>query len=64
MDEKSIEKNIKDIMAVETIEKEPAREYNKAIDKQKENNRFNEVKTNKKSGKSRKNGQDGEININ
>lgn len=62
MDEKSIEKNIKDIMAVETIEKEPAREYNKAIDKQKENNRFNEVKTNKKSGKSRKNGQDGEIN--
>ena len=62
MDEKSIEKNIKDIMAVETIEKEPAREYNKAIDKQKENNRFNEVKTNKKSSKSRKNGQDGEIN--
>ena len=62
MDEKSIEKNIKDIMAVETIEKEPAREYNKAIDKQKESNRFNEVKTNKKSGKSRKNGQDGEIN--
>ena len=59
---KSIEKNIKDIMAVETIEKEPAREYNKAIDKQKENNRFNEVKTNKKSSKSRKNGQDGEIN--
>ena len=44
MDEKSIEKNIKDIMAVETIEKEPAREYNKTIDKQKENNRFNEVK--------------------
>ena len=62
MDEKSIEKNIKDIMAVETIEKEPAREYNKAIDKQKENNRFNEVKTNKKASKSRKNGQDGEIN--
>ena len=62
MDERSIEKNIKDIMAVETIEKEPAREYNKAIDKQKENNRFNEVKTNKKASKSRKNGQDGEIN--
>ena len=62
MDERSIEKNIKDIMAVETIEKEPAREYNKAIDKQKENIRFNEVKTNKKSSKSRKNGQDGEIN--
>ena len=49
-------------MAVETIEKEPAREYNKAIDKQKENNRFNEVKTNKKNSKTRKNNQDGEIN--
>ena len=62
LDEKGIEKNIKDIMAVETIEKEPAREYNKAIDKQKENNRFNEVKTNKKNSKTRKNNQDGEIN--
>ena len=62
LDKKGIEKNIKDIMAVESIEKEPAREYNKAIDKQKENNKFNEVKTNKKSSKSRKNNQDGEIN--
>ena len=35
LDERGIEKNIKDIMAVENIEKEPAREYNKAIDKQK-----------------------------
>ena len=62
LDKKGIEKNIKDIMAVETIEKEPTREYNKSIDKQKENNRFNEVKTNKKSSKSRRNNMDGEIN--
>ena len=62
LDKKGLEKNIKDIMAAETIEKEPTREYNKAIDKQKENNRFNEVKTNKKASKSRRNSADGEIN--
>ena len=62
LDKKGIEKNIKDIMAVETIEKEPMREYNKSIDKQKENNRFNEIKTNKKSNKARRNNLDGEIN--
>ena len=49
LDAKGIEKNIKNIMAVETIEKEPVREYNKDIDKQKENNRFNENKSNKKN---------------
>ena len=42
LDEKGIEKNIKNIMATETIEKEPTREYNKSIDKQKNNNRFEE----------------------
>ncbi len=62
LDEKGIEKNIKDIMSVETIEKEPAREYNKAIDKQKVNNKFDDNRTNKKSNKSRKNNQNGEIN--
>jgi len=61
LDEKGIERNIKDIMAVETIEKEPAREYNKAIDKQKQNSKFDENRT-KKASKSRKNGQSGEIN--
>ena len=61
LDEKGIERNIKDIMAVETIEKEPAREYNKAIDKQKQNNKFEDNRT-KKTSKSRKNGQNGEIN--
>ncbi len=54
LDEKGIEKNIKNIMAVDTIEKETVREYNRQIDKQKNNNKFDENKTNKKT-KSRKN---------
>ena len=54
LDEKGIEKNIKNIMSVETTEKEVVREYNKNIDKQKNNNKFDENKTNKKS-KNRKN---------
>ena len=54
LDEKGIEKNIKNIMSVETAEKEIVREYNKNIDKQKNNNKFDENKTNKKS-KNRKN---------
>ncbi len=62
LDERGIEKNIKDIMAVETIEKEPAREYNKTIDKQKDNNRFEENRSNKKNNKSRRTNQNGEIN--
>ncbi len=49
LDEKGIEKNIKNIMATDVVEKETVREYNKNIDKQKENNRFNENKTTKKS---------------
>ncbi len=63
LDEKRIEKNIKDIMSVENVEKEPAREYNKdrAIDKQKQNSRFEENK-NKKTNKTRRNNQSGEIN--
>ena len=35
-------------MSVETAEKEIVREYNKNIDKQKNNNKFDENKTNKK----------------
>ncbi len=53
LDEKGIEKNIKNIMAVETGEKETVREYNRGLDKQK-NNRFDENKTAKKS-KTRRN---------
>ena len=62
LDERGIERNIKDIMAVDTVEKEPAREYNKSIDKQKENNKFEENRSNKKNNKSRKNNQNGDIN--
>ncbi len=53
LDERGIEKNIKNIMTVETVEKEVVRDYSKNIDKQKANNKFEENK-NKKS-KSRRN---------
>ena len=56
LDEKSIDKNIKNIMTNEVAEKEIQRDYNKAIDKQKNNNRF-EDKNNKKANKSRRNSQ-------
>ena len=57
LDEKGIEKNIKNIMSADIVEKESVREYaNKSIDKQK-NNRYEE-KTNKKSSKSRRNSYD------
>lgn len=55
LDEKGIEKNIKNIMATEVAEKEVVREYNnKNIDKQKNNNRFDDNKNNKKN-KTRRN---------
>ncbi len=55
LDERGIEKNIKNIMSADVVEKENVREYsNKAIDKQK-NNRYEE-KANKKTSRSRKNG--------
>ena len=55
LDEKGIEKNIKNIMAADVVEKENVREYaNKAIDKQKNNSKYEE-KT-KKSSKSRRGG--------
>ena len=60
LDNKGIEKNIKDIMSVDTVEKEVVREYNKAIDKKKENNKFDENRNNKK--KTRRNQNDYEIN--
>ena len=52
LDERGIEKNIKDIMGADVVEKE-SREYNKSIDKQKNNNKFDENRNNKK--KSRRN---------
>ena len=58
LDEKGIEKNIKNIMATEVVEKENVREYNKSIDKQKSNSRFDENKNAKKS-KNRRNSSNG-----
>jgi translation initiation factor IF-2 len=58
LDEKGIEKNIKNIMT-DVVEKETVREYNKSIDKQKQN-RYEENKM-KKSPKSKR-GADYEIN--
>ena len=56
LDERGIEKNIKNIMSADVAEKENVREYsNKHIDKQKNNSRYEE-KTNKKGAKSRKGG--------
>ena len=58
LDEKGIEKNIKNIMAADVVEKENVREYaNKAIDKQKNNSKYDDNRGNKK-GKNRKNNYD------
>ena len=57
LDAKGIEKNIKNIMAVETVEKESVREYNRGIDKQKNNSKFNENKTARKSKTRRNNSE-------
>ena len=48
LDDRGIEKNIKNIMSAELNEKEITREYNKNIDKQKNNNRFDENRTAKR----------------
>ncbi len=53
LDARGIEKNIKNIMSQETGEKEQVREYNRGIDKQKSNNRFDD--NNRKKNKSRRN---------
>lgn len=54
LDDKGIEKNIKNIIATEVVEKEIVREYNnKNIDKQKNNNKFDETKS--KKSKARRN---------
>ena len=58
LDERGIERNIKNIMAADVVEKENVREYgNKAIDKQKNNNKFDENRGAKKN-KSRRNSFD------
>ena len=57
LDEKGIDKNIKDIMSTEIVEKESQRDYNsRSIDKAKQI-KFEENKGNKKTTKSKKNGK-------
>ena len=57
LDEKGIDKNIKNIMTNEIVEKESQRDYtSKAIDKQKASRQYEDNKT-KKSSKSRRNNQ-------
>ncbi len=61
LDEKGIEKNIKNIITVETnIEEKSAREYSRNIDKQKNNSKYDENRSAKK--KSRRNQEDYSIN--
>ncbi len=55
LDERGIEKNIKNIMTSDTVEKESVREYNKSIDRQKNNNKFDDNRNNKKTSKNKKN---------
>ena len=59
LDEKGIDKNIKDIMSVEIVEKESQRDYNsRSIDKEKQNKfEENRASNNKKQTKSKKNGR-------
>lgn len=62
LDEKGIEKNIKNIMTVETnIEEKSAREYSRNIDKQKNNSKYDENRSSKKKN-NRRNQEDYSIN--
>ena len=56
LDERGVEKNIKNIMSADVGEKENVRDYaSKAIDKQKNNNKYDDNKQNKKNNKTRRN---------
>ena len=58
LDEKGIDKNIKNIMTTEIAEKENQRDYSsKAIDKQKASRQYDEAKSIKKANKSRRSSQ-------
>ena len=52
LDEKGIEKNIKNIMSADIVEKESVREYNRGLDKKKTSNKYDENKA-KKTSKNR-----------
>ena len=58
LDNRGIEKNIKNIMAADIVEKENVRDYAKSISKQKNNNKYDENKTNKKQNRNRRNNGD------
>ena len=58
LDSRGIEKNIKNIMAADIVEKENVRDYAKSISKQKNNNKYDENKTNKKQNRNRRNSGD------
>ena len=57
LDNRGIEKNIKNIMASDIVEKENIRDYSKAISKQKNNNKFEDNKA-KKQSKNRRSDSD------
>ena len=58
LDEKGIDKNIKNIMTTEIVEKENQRDYSsKVLDKQKASRQYDEAKATKKANKSRRNNQ-------
>ena len=58
LDEKGIDKNIKNIMTTEIVEKENQRDYSsKVLDKQKASRQYDEAKATKKVNKSRRNNQ-------
>lgn len=62
LDEKGIDKNIKNIMTTEVVEKELQRDYsNKVMEKQKANSKYDEQKSIKKATKTRKSGRFEEI---
>ena len=61
LDERGIEKNIKDIMTNDIPEKDNSREFSRAIDRQKNNDKFNDSRNTKKKAR-RDNGNNYEIN--
>jgi len=55
LDERGIEKNIKNIMAQDIVEKENTRDYNRGMDKQKNNRNSSDENRQRKNQKSRRN---------
>ena len=58
LDNRGIEKNIKNLMASDVVEKENIRDYSKALSKQKSNNKFEENKAKKQPKNRRGDGGD------